>query len=128
MSRDAVQSLFAVPDTGTRIGLRDFVLMMLSYRVATRIDETLSLKIMDVQLGAKDTFVILHGKAGRIRSIYFQKRLVEWLERHLKLFHKPIPKPDDFLFYSPCHSIKAMSSSYPSLLMRRSVSEIIEFE
>lgn len=107
MSREAVQSLFAVPDTRTRIGLRDLVLMMLSYGVAARIDEILSLKIMDVHLGAKDPFVILHGKGSRIRSIYLQKRLVEWLERYLKLFHKPIPKPDDFLFYSPCHSIKA---------------------
>lgn len=106
MSRDAVQAIFAVPDTTTRIGLRDLVLMMLSYGVAARIDEILSLKVSDIHLKAKEPFVILHGKGGRIRSIYLQKRLVEWLERYLKLFHKPNPKPDDFLFYSPCHGIR----------------------
>lgn len=107
MSRDAVQAIFAVPDTKTRIGMRDLVLIMLSYGVAARIDEILSLKIIDVHLGAKDPFVVLHGKGGRIRSIYLQKQLVEWLERYLKMFHKPNPKPDDFLFYSPCHGIGA---------------------
>lgn len=106
MSRNAVQAVFAVPDTTTRIGLRDLVLMMLSYGVAARIDEILSLKVLDIHLKAKEPFVILHGKGGRIRSIYLQKRLVEWLKRYLKLFHKTNPKQDDFLFYSPCHGIR----------------------
>lgn len=107
MSRNAVQAIFAVPDTKTRIGLRDLVLMMLSYGVAARIDEILSLKIIDVHVKAKDPFVILCGKGGKIRSIYLQKLLVEWLERYMKLFHESNPKPDDFLFYSPCHGIGA---------------------
>lgn len=107
MSRNAVQAIFAVPDTRTRIGMRDLVLMMLSYGVAARIDEILSLKIIDVHLKAKDPFVILHGKGSKIRSIYLQKGLVEWLERYLKRFHKPNPQPDDLVFYSPCHGIGA---------------------
>lgn len=107
MSRQAVQAIFAVPDIKTRIGLRDLVLMMLSYGVAARIDEILSLKIIDIYLKVKDPFVILHGKGGKIRSIYLQKLLVEWMERYLKLFHESNPKSDDFLFYSPCHGIGA---------------------
>src|SRR5690606_10961905 len=106
MSRKAVQAIFAVPDTRTRIGLRDLILMMLNYGVAARIDEILSLKIADLHLTAKDPFVILHGKGSKIRSVYLQRRLVEWLERYLKLFHKPTPKPEAFLFYSPCHGIR----------------------
>ena len=107
MTKNAVQAIFAVPDTKTRIGLRDLVLMMLSYGVAGRINEILSLKIIDAHLNAKDPFVILHGKGSKIRSIYLQKGLVQWLNRYLKLFHGTDPKPDDFLFYSPCHGIKA---------------------
>lgn len=107
MSRDAVQAIFATPDTKTAIGLRDLALMMLSYGVAARIDEILSLKIIDVHLRAKDSFVILHGKGGKIRSIYLQERIVEWLQRYLQVFHRPVPKPDDFLFYSPCHGLKS---------------------
>jgi site-specific recombinase XerD len=106
MSRNAVQAVFAAPDVKKRIGVRDLVLMMLSYGVAARIDEILSLKIIDVHLQAKDPFVILHGKGRKFRSIYLQKRLVEWLNRYLKLFHGMTPKPDDFLFYSPCHGIR----------------------
>lgn len=106
MSKNAVQAIFAVPDTASRIGLRDLVLMMLSYGVAARIDEILSLTLRDIHLEAKDPFVVLHGKGGKIRSIYLQNGLVEWLKRYLKLFHGAVPKPDDFLFYSPCHGIR----------------------
>ena len=65
------------------------------------------MQIIDVHLKVMDPFVILHGKAGRIRSIYLQKRLVDWLERYLKSFHESSPKPDNCLFYSPCHGIRA---------------------
>lgn len=106
MSRNAVQAIFAVPDTTTRIGLRDLVLMMLSYGVAARIDEILSLKVYDIHLETKEPFVILHGKGGKIRSIYLQKRLIAWLERYLKVFHKSNSNSNDFLFYSPCHGIR----------------------
>ncbi len=106
MSRQAVQTIFAVPDIKTRIGFRDLVLMMLSYGVAARIDEILSLKIADIHLKAKNPFVILHGKGGKIRSIYLQKLLVEWLIRYLNLFHGENLKSDGFLFYSPCHGIR----------------------
>jgi len=106
MSRRAIQAIFAVPDIKTQIGLRDLVLMMLSYGVAARIDEILSLKISDIHINAKDPFVILHGKGGKIRSIYLQKLLVEWLVRYQSVFHRLQPNPDDLLFYSPCHGIK----------------------
>lgn len=106
MSRNAVQAIFSVPDTTTRIGLRDLVLMMLSYGVAARVDEILSLTLRDVHLESKDPFVVLHGKGGKIRSIYLQEGLVEWLNRYLKLFHGVTPVPEDLLFYSPCHGIR----------------------
>lgn len=106
MSRNAIQAIFDVPDTSSRIGLRDLVLMMLSYGVAARIDEILSLKVSEIHLETKEPFVLLHGKGGRIRSIYLQKRLVEWLERYLKVFHKSNFSSRDFLFYSPCHGIR----------------------
>lgn len=107
MSKDAVKAIFAAPDVKTSIGLRDLVLMMLNYGVAARIDEVLSLKIKDVHLEVKEPFVILHGKGGKIRSLYLQERLVEWLQRYLNLFHRPVSRPDDLLFYSPYHGIKA---------------------
>ncbi len=106
MSRNAVRAIFAVPDTATRIGLRDLVLMMLSYGVAARIDEILSLTLRDVHLESKDPFVVLHGKGGKIRSVYLQEGLVGWLKRYLNLFHGTTPKPDGLLFYSPCHGIR----------------------
>ncbi|WP_163215645.1 tyrosine-type recombinase/integrase [Bacteroides sp. 519] len=106
MTRDAVQAIFAVPDTNTRIGLRDLTLMMLSYGVAARIDEILSLTIRNVHLDAKDPFVLLLGKGNKIRSIYLESGLVEWLRRYIEVFHGKNPSKGNFLFYSPCHGNK----------------------
>lgn len=50
MTRDAVKAIFAVPDTTTKIGLRDLTLMMLSYGVAARLNEILSLTVKDIVL------------------------------------------------------------------------------
>ena len=100
MTRDAVQAIFAVPDTNTRIGLRDLTLMMLSYGIAARIDEILSLTIRNVHLDAKDPFVILLGKGDKIRSMYLESGLVQWLRRYMEVFHGKKPLQDDLLFYS----------------------------
>lgn len=103
MTRDAVKAIFAVPDTTTKIGLRDLTLMMLSYGVAARLNEVLSLTVKDVILdNVKDPYVILCGKGGGFRSIYLHDDLVEWLRLYLRIFHGDRPNKDSLLFYSPC--------------------------
>lgn len=103
MTRNAVKAIFAIPDTTTKIGLRDLTLMMLSYGVAARLDEVLSLAVKDVVLdNVKDPYVILCGKGGGFRSIYLHDDLVEWLKLYLKVFHGDRPNKNSLLFYSPC--------------------------
>ncbi len=100
MSRRAVKAILSVPNPNTRIGLRDLVLMMLSYGVAARVDEILSLTIKDVSLDAKNPNVMLHGKGDKYRSIYLQDSLVKWLKRYITVFHGHSPQRSDYLFYS----------------------------
>lgn len=107
MTRQAVHAILSVPDVSTKIGLRDLTLMMLNYGVAARIDEVLSIKLADLHLEAKNPFVILHGKGNKVRAIYLQDKLVQWLRRYLGVFHKSATDKDAFLFYSPCHNAKS---------------------
>jgi site-specific recombinase XerD len=45
MSKKSVQALLSVPDLSTKTGRRDLALMIFMYSTATRMDETLSLKM-----------------------------------------------------------------------------------
>ena len=88
MTRNAVRAILSVPDTSTKIGLRDLTLMMLNYGVAARIDEVLSIRLRDLHLDSSTPFVVLHGKGDKTRSIYLQEKLVIWLRKYITVFHK----------------------------------------
>lgn len=92
MSRAAVKALFAEPDTNVHIGIRDLVLMILSYGVAGRINEILSLKLSDVHMEAETPYVTLHGKGGANRSIYLQEDLVKCVYTNQEVPHISIEK------------------------------------
>ncbi len=103
MTRDAVKAVFSIPDTATKIGLRDLTLMMLSYGTAARINEILSLTVKDVMIdNVKNPYVTLCGKGGGFRSIYLHDSLVKWLRLYLRTFHGERPDRNALLFYSPC--------------------------
>ncbi len=108
MSRAAVKALFAEPDTETHIGIRDLVLMMLSYGVAGRINEILSLKLTHVHLEAESPYVTLHGKGGTYRSIYLQEDIVKWIRLYMNIYHDCQSSKEDYLFYSPCGGYRGM--------------------
>lgn len=108
MSRAAVKALFAEPDTNVHIEIRDLVLMILSYGVAGRINEILSLKLSDIHLEAESPYVTLHGKGGTYRSIYLQEDLVKWIRLYMNIYHDYQPQKEDYLFYSPCGGYKGM--------------------
>lgn len=108
MSRSAVKALFAEPDTNVHIGIRDLVLMILSYGVAGRINEILSLKLSDIHLEAESPYVTLHGKGGTYRSIYLQEDLVKWIRLYMNIYHDYQPQKEDYLFYSPRGGCKGM--------------------
>ena len=106
MSHAAVKAILSMPDTKTKIGLRDLVLMMMCYGLAGRVDEILSLTVRDVHNDSKNPYAVLHGKGGKIRAIYMQESLVKWLKHYMTVFHGPTPNNDDYLFYSTCHGMR----------------------
>lgn len=110
LSRDAVKTIFSMPDTKTRIGLRDLTLMEIEYGTATRIDEVLSLKNSQLHLDVERPYITVVGKGSKLRSAYLMSGLVETLKKYIKVYHGENPDPDGYLFYSPWHGEKSKLS------------------
>jgi site-specific recombinase XerD len=96
MSEDAVKAIIAQADTSTRKGKRDMFLMLFLYKTGARIQETLDIRLRDVQFG-KTPSVTLHGKGASVRSIPLRENTSEHLKEYIKMFH-----PDEGI-YSDAH-------------------------
>lgn len=110
MSKEAVKTILSIPDTSSRIGLRDLAIMSFEYGTATRIDEVLSLKIESINLNINKPYATVIGKGDKIRTAYLMAGLVEILRKYIRIFHGSSPKPGDYLFYSSWHKSKAKLS------------------
>ena len=101
LSRQAVKTIFELPDLKTRTGQRDLTFMEILYMTAARIDEILSLKVKMLRLDVKQPYVIITGKGGKTRSIALLPQGVAILRKYLKAFHGDNPDPEAYVFYTP---------------------------
>lgn len=101
LSRDAVKTILAEPDTHSRTGLRDMTLMIVLYATAARINELLSLKIGDIYFNSQKPYAVITGKGGKIRTLYLLPKAVSFLELYIKKYHGGTPGKEDYLFFSP---------------------------
>lgn len=101
MSEIALKALLVQPDIRTVKGLRNRMIIILLYDTGTRVQELVDLKRTDLQLKAKNPFVVVTGKGRKTRSIPLMDKTVAHLNEYLKRFHTIsdgiISKP---LFYS----------------------------
>ena len=81
-----IRTLFEQPDTATKKGVRDLLLMIMLYDTGARIQELLNVKICDVQFAKPSTLRVL-GKGDKYRFIPVMPKTVEHLRRYLALFH-----------------------------------------
>lgn len=100
LSREAVKTLLAEPDTKHKTGIRDLALMVVLYATAARIDEILSIRISDLKLDAENPYVVILGKGGKVRTLYLLPKAVAHICLYIKVFHGTNPGPQSFLFYS----------------------------
>lgn len=80
---DQVQALLDAPDTSTRSGLRDRVLVTLMYNTGARVSELAALKVGDLSL-ASGGAVHLRGKGRKERSVPLWRESVRLLRHWLK--------------------------------------------
>lgn len=87
MSEIAVKTLLALPDIKTAKGMRNRMIMILLYDAGVRVQELVDLKVSDLQLQAKNPFVIVTGKGSKTRSVPLMDKTVAHLKEYLRRFH-----------------------------------------
>jgi integrase/recombinase XerD len=101
MSEFAMKTLLAQPDTKTRKGVRNRMIMILLYDAGVRVQELLDLRVSDLQLHAKNPFITVTGKGSKTRSVPLMDKTVAHLKEYLKRFHGPSEEgAAEPLFYS----------------------------
>lgn len=102
---DELKILFKQPDTSTRQGRRDLVLLVLMYDTAARVSELIDLKVGDIRLSSP-AVVNLHGKGDRQRQVPIigktKDHLAAYLEEH-KRYHWGIATEDTPVFFNQQH-------------------------
>jgi integrase/recombinase XerD len=87
MSGNAVKALLVQPDPKTTKGMRNRMIMILLYDAGLRVQELVDLKVSDLQLQAKNPFILVTGKGSKTRSVPLMDRTVTHLREYLKRFH-----------------------------------------
>lgn len=100
ISKTGIKHLFEQPDSNTKTGLRDLMLLSLLYVTACRINEILSLRLKDIRFDSTVTVVTVIGKGNKIRTLPLENKTTKLLELYIKKFHGKNPIPISYLFYS----------------------------
>jgi integrase/recombinase XerD len=79
---DQVESVLAVPDVGTLVGLRDRVILEVFYATGIRRAELQTLTVADVNLTKRSLF-IREGKGARDRIVPLGERATVWVTKYL---------------------------------------------
>ncbi|MCY9698397.1 tyrosine-type recombinase/integrase [Paenibacillus alginolyticus] len=88
LTEDELKILFQQPNTKTKHGRRDLVLLVLMYDSAARVQELVDLRVRDIRLTAP-AVVTLHGKGRKTRQVPIigktKELLSGYLEQHKKM-------------------------------------------
>jgi site-specific recombinase XerD len=99
-------ALLQAPDQGTRIGCRDFTIIMVLTTTGLRVSELIGLTYRDLQL-TKPAHLLCHGKGRKDRITPLSPAAAAALRHWVTL--KPAHKPDDPVF-TAMSSIRAISA------------------
>lgn len=84
---DQLKQLWEAPDTATFHGLRDRAMLETFFSTGLRIAELIALNKEQIRFPENlenELELSIQGKGGRIRTIYFSKRTLEWLKKYLE--------------------------------------------
>jgi integrase/recombinase XerD len=82
LSTDELADLFAIPDTGDVLGLRDRCMLEVLYSCGLRRAEVTRLDLDDLDL-ARRVLTVRQGKGGKSRTLPLGERAIDWLARYL---------------------------------------------
>lgn len=99
LTGDEMRILLSQPDTTTKEGRRDLVLLAVLYDSAARVQELIDLKTKDVRL-SNPAVITLHGKGNKTRQVPIMEKTRKLLEDYLnhQNINDAISKGDQYLF------------------------------
>ena len=86
LNRSEIESLLAVPDTSTEIGLRDRAILELMYASGLRVSEAANVRINDIDLDGG--ILTTTGKGSKTRRVPVGSSAIEWVRSYLALRRK----------------------------------------
>lgn len=98
-SVDEIKLLINKPDTKTKYGFRDYIILLFMYETASRAQEISDLQ--KKQLFLKDNYVILIGKGNKNRRIPITKELSNLLTKYIDIFK--VENEDSYVFQNACN-------------------------
>ena len=99
LSQEAMAHILRQP-ANTKMGLRDRAVMVLLYDSAIRLDELLSLTVLDVILECKDPYIRVHGKGNKERVVAITEMTAAHLLEYVRIFHPGLAGKEALLFYT----------------------------
>jgi len=87
LTRDQLEKFFSGPNVSTFRGLRNRAILEVLFSTGLRIAELVSLNREQIQFPktvSDELEVVITGKGGRVRPVYFSERALTWLSRYLK--------------------------------------------
>ncbi len=96
LSRDEISRVLALPDTSTKLGLRDKAMLELLYAAGLRVSELIQMKVLDYD--AQVGILRIFGKGAKERLVPIHYTAQDVLNQYLEV-NRPTFKPaEDFMF------------------------------
>jgi site-specific recombinase XerD len=93
LSREHIEAILAAPDVSTWTGQRDHIMLAMLYNTGARVSELIGMRISDLTLGPT-TWVLIHGKGRKERSVPLwpetAKELRRWLRQYPRATEEPL--------------------------------------
>lgn len=125
LTAEALASLLSLPPNNKR-GLRDRVIMILLYDTAIRVNELLSIKLMDLNISCKNPYIFIHGKGNKERIVAISEKTVRHMHNYLEVYHQN-SENDSYLFYTVIKgSVGKMSSGNVERLVQKYADKVRE--
>lgn len=87
LDKEQLSRLLRAPDHSNPHGLRDRAILESLFSTGMRIAELVSLNRNQIKINSNSESleVVIVGKGGRARTVYFSERAVEWLKKYLEI-------------------------------------------
>jgi integrase/recombinase XerD len=82
LTGDEMRIILSQPDSSTKDGFRNLVLLSVLYDTAARVDELINLKVKDVRL-MNPAVITLHGKGSKIRQVPIMSKTKSLLDSYM---------------------------------------------